>query len=124
MARSSDRRTHFDKVLGQLVSIRGVTSALLVDPDGLVVHMRKDFDLDADAVAPSVQIMLGAATTMGERTSHGNTNLVLAEATSGMSVVAPLSNDFTLAVITDNDAMLGAVRFEVKEAVGALNKAF
>ncbi len=119
-----DRTTQMDKILAQLTALKGVTSSALIDPDGLVIHARKDFDIDIEALAPSVQIAFGAATRVSAQSDGGQTRLLLAENQAGLNVMAPLSNNFMLAVIADTDAMLGAVRYEVKEAVTALNKLF
>lgn len=50
-----------DKQLVTLTAIRGVTAAAIVDNDGLVTHIRRDFEVDADALGAVVQIVFGAA---------------------------------------------------------------
>ncbi len=41
-----------------------------------------------------------------------------------MILLAPLTRGFVLAVVTDKSAMLGAVRFELKETLPHLNGLF
>jgi predicted regulator of Ras-like GTPase activity (Roadblock/LC7/MglB family) len=56
--------------------------------------------------------------------SQGLTHLVLVENKDGIVILAPLSKGFILALVGDNTAMLGAVRFEVKQTVPELNQLF
>ena len=105
-----------DKQLVTLTAIRGVTAAAIVDNDGLVTHIRRDFEVDADA--------LGAARRAAENVGQGMSKLVIAENNSGVVLLAPLANEFLLAVVADGSAMLGSVRFEVKQSVPVLNELF
>jgi hypothetical protein len=45
----ADRNERIDKALHGLVSQRGVTTAAIVDADGFVTHIRRDFEVDTDA---------------------------------------------------------------------------
>lgn len=113
-----------DKQLVTLTAIRGVTAAAIVDNDGLVTHIRRDFEVDADALGAAVQIVFGAARRAAENVGQGMSKLVIAENNSGVVLLAPLANEFLLAVVADGSAMLGSVRFEVKQSVPVLNELF
>lgn len=113
-----------DKQLVTLTSIRGVTAAAIVDNDGLVTHIRRDFEVDADALGAAVQIVFGAARRAAENVNQGMSKLVIAENNNGVIMLAPLSNEFLLAVVADGSAMLGSVRFEVKQTIPVLNELF
>ncbi len=113
-----------DKQLVTLTAIRGVTAAAIVDNDGLVTHIRRDFEVDADALGAAVQIVFGAARRAAENVNQGMSRLVIAENNNGVVVLAPLANEFLLAVIADGSAMLGSVRFEVKQTIPVLNEFF
>lgn len=119
-----ERSRKLDEILVSLNGLRGVTTAAVVDQDGFVTHIRRDFDVDADALGAAVQIMHTAAHRAAEQVSQGSTKLLLSENQHGMVLLAPLSRGFVLALVADESAMLGAVRFEVRETIPSLNELF
>src|SRR5262249_12595907 len=104
--------------------LRGVIAAAIIDGDGLVTHVRRDFDIDTDALGVAVQIAFGAARRASEHVAQGATQLVLVENLDGLVMLAPLRNGFILALVGDTSSLLGAVRFEVKQTVPELNQLF
>lgn len=119
-----DRSSKVDKILGSVTALRGVTAAAIIDPDGLVTHVRRDFEINTDALGAAVQIAFGSARRASEHVAQGATNMLLVENKDGLVMLAPLSKGFILALVGDNSAMLGAVRFEVKQTVPELNQLF
>ena len=119
-----DRSHRVDKVLGTITALRGVTAAAVIDSDGLVTHVRRDFEINTDALGAAVQIAFGSARRASDHVSQGATNMVLVENKDGLVMLAPLSKGFILALVGDNSAMFGAVRFEVKQTVPELNQIF
>jgi hypothetical protein len=120
----NERATQIDRVLSNLTSLRGVTAAAIVDADGFVTHVRRDFDIDTDALGAAIQLVYGAARRAAEYVSQGGAKLVLSENESGIMLLAPLAKGFTLALAADASARLGAVRFELKETIPHLNQFF
>ena len=121
---SADRTSRVEKVLSSVTALRGITAAAIIDSDGFVTHVRRDFDINTDALGAAVQIAFGSARRASEHVSQGATHLVLVENKDGLVMLAPLSKGFILALIGDSSAMLGAVRFEVKQTIPELNQLF
>jgi uncharacterized protein len=121
---TQERSAKVDKILGSVTGLRGVTAAAIIDSDGLVTHVRRDFEINTDALGAAVQIAFGSARRASEHVSQGSTNMVLVENKDGLVMLAPLSKGFVLALVGDQSAMLGAVRFEVKQTVPELNQLF
>ena len=121
---TADRTSRVEKVLGSVTALRGVTAAAIIDSDGFVTHVRRDFDINTDALGAAVQIAFGSARRASEHVSQGATSLVLVENKDGLVMLAPLSKGFILALVGDSSAMLGAVRFEVKQTIPELNQLF
>src|SRR3954447_3406142 len=119
-----DRSHKVDKILGSVTALRGVTAAAIIDSDGLVTHVRRDFEINTDALGAAVQIAFGSARRASEHVSQGQTNMVLVENKEGLVMLAPLHKGFILALVGDSSAMLGAVRFEMKQTVPELNLLF
>ena len=121
---TADRTSQVEKVLRSVTALRGVTAAAIIDSDGFVTHVRRDFDINTDALGAAVQIAFGSARRASEHVSQGATHLVLVENKDGLVMLAPLSKGFILALVGDSSAMLGAVRFEVKQTIPELNQLF
>ena len=119
-----ERSSRIDKLLAAITALRGVTAAAVIDGDGFVTHVRRDFEIDTDALGAAVQITFGSARRAAEHVSQGQTQLVLVENKDGLVMLAPLTKGFVLALVGDGSAMLGAVRFEVKQIVPELNQLF
>ena len=113
-----------DRLLVGLTSVRGVTAAAIIDADGFVTHIRRDFEIDADALGASVQIIFGAAGRAAKNIGQESTQLVISENKEGVMILAPLVRNFMLALTTDRNVMLGSVRFEVRETIPQLNQVF
>lgn len=120
----NERTRHIERLLSGLTSLRGVIAAAIVDNDGFVTHVRRDFEINTDALGAAVQIVFGAARKAAEHVKQGASSLVLTENKDGIVLLAPLSNGFILAVVADQSAMLGATRFELKETIPQLNQLF
>lgn len=120
----AQRNALIEKQLSGLMGLRGVTAAGLIDSDGFVTHMRRDFEIDTDAIGAAVQIVLGSARRAASNVDQGETDVVLIENKDGMIFLAPLVRGFVLSLMADRGAMLGAVRFEMRETIPELNRAF
>ena len=119
-----ERSHRLDKILAGVAAMRGVTAAAIIDSDGLVTHVRRDFEINVDALGAAVQIAFGSARRASDHVAQGQTNMVLVENKDGLVMLAPLARGFILALVADSSAMLGAVRFEVKQTVPELNQLF
>lgn len=119
-----ERSNQIDRLLATLTAMRGVTAAAVVDQDGFVTHVRRDFEINADALGAAVQITYGAAQRSAEHVGHHDAQLVMSENADGMILLAPIVRGFMLAIVADDNAMLGSVRFEVKETIPALGQLF
>jgi uncharacterized protein len=124
MLAMNDRSAKVERILATVAALRGVTAAAVIDSDGLVTHVRRDFEINTDALGAAVQIAFGSAKRASEHVAQGDTHLVLVENKDGLVMLAPLARGFVLALVGDSTAMLGAVRFEVKQTVPDLNQLF
>ena len=118
---TQNRSQQVDRVLTELTALKGVTAAAIVDADGLVTHIRRDFDINADALGAAVQVTFGAATRAAQHVGQDSARLVVSENRDGLVIFAPLASGFLLAIVADSSAMLGSIRFEVKEVLPTLS---
>ncbi len=119
-----DRSKQIDTVLAGLTAQRGVTAAAIVDSDGFVIQVRKDFEIDSDALGAGVQVVFASAARAAQQAGQGSSDLVLCENHDGLIMLVPLSNEFVLAVLADKTAMLGALRYEARMSIPDLNSIF
>ncbi|MBN2800743.1 MAG: roadblock/LC7 domain-containing protein [Deltaproteobacteria bacterium] len=124
MVSRAERNKLIEQNLVALTSLRGVTTAAIVDSDGFVTHIRRDFEVDTDALGAAVQVVLSASKQASGHVAQRDVRLILSENEDGIIILAPLTRDFALAVVTDKSAMLGAVRFEIRETIPELNALF
>lgn len=120
-ATRADRNEGIERILASLVTLRGVTTAALVDEDGLVTHIRRDFEMDADALGAASQVVFAAAKRACQQVRQEAVKLVISENTDGMVLLTPLNKSFILCLVTDTSGMLGTIRFEMRETVPELN---
>ena len=120
----AERNQHIERTLADLASQRGVTTAAIVDGDGFVTHIRRDFEVDADALGAAVQTMSTAATRAAEQAGQESNKLVLSEIKDGMVLMAPIARGFVLVIVGDSTAMLDTIRYEVRETVPELSSIF
>lgn len=120
----AERNQRIDSALANLVALRGVTTAAIVDSDGFVTHIRRDFEMDADALGAATQVVFAAAVQAAKQVSQGGTKLVLCENKDGLVLLAPLVRGFVLVLVADSSAMLGAVRYEIRESTPELDTLF
>ena len=113
-----------DAILRALMGLQGVTAAAIVDRDGLVTHIRRNFEVNTDALGASVQIVFGAAAKAAKHVNHHSANIVICENSDGYVLLAPIVSGFMLALVTESEALLGRVRFELKETIPAFKNLF
>lgn len=113
-----------DAILRNLMGIQGVSAAAIVDSDGLVTHIQRESDVNTDAIGASVQVVFGAASRAAQHVGHHSTNMVICENAEGFILSTPVEAGFMLALVTQRDALLGRVRFELKETIPVLKKLF
>jgi len=117
----SERGEGIDRVLTNLSSLRGVTTAALVDGDGLVTHIRRDFEVDVDALGAASQIMFTSGRRAAANMGQDEVKIIISENKNGIILMSPLNKAFILVLVTDTSGMLGTIRFEMRESIADLN---
>jgi predicted regulator of Ras-like GTPase activity (Roadblock/LC7/MglB family) len=116
-----NRSQQIDRILTDLMALKGVTAAAIVDADGFVTHIRRDFEINSDALGAAVQIVFGAAQKAAQHVEQNSASLVISENQSGLVIFAPLAGGFILSIVADSSAMLGSIRFEARGMLPALS---
>ena len=110
-------------LLGELVKIEGVTTAVVVGRDGFVIDGASAHGaLDADAIGAVISTGIGSAEVMGGELKLGAMSQSMFEYNEGIIVMSLAGPEAILAVVADIKANLGNVRYQVKKRLPEISK--
>lgn len=112
------------ELLSELVTVQGITSAVVVGRDGFVIDgIVEGGGMDADAVGAVISTGIGSSEVMGRELRVGEMTQSMFEFSAGLIVMALLGPDAILAVVADLNANLGNVRFQIKKRLQSIEAA-
>ncbi|MFH0823423.1 MAG: roadblock/LC7 domain-containing protein [Pseudomonadota bacterium] len=104
------------QLLGDLVSVEGINTAVVVGRDGFVIEGATNSGrMDVEAVGAVISAGIGSAEVIGRELNIGSMNQAMVEFSGGVVVMSFLGRDAILAVVADANANLGNVRYQVKK---------
>jgi predicted regulator of Ras-like GTPase activity (Roadblock/LC7/MglB family) len=109
-------------LLGELVKIEGVTTAVVVGRDGFVIDGAAHGALDAEAIGAVISTGIGSAEVMGGELKLGAMSQSMFEYKDGIIVMSLAGPEAILAVVADIKANLGNVRYQVKKRLPEISK--
>jgi predicted regulator of Ras-like GTPase activity (Roadblock/LC7/MglB family) len=114
------------ELLTSFTRIRGVSTALVVGQDGLVIQSVTapgQDGADADVLGAVASSGLLPARQIGEETERGNLLQSIYEYEKGVVVIEPLGQSAILVVVTDAAANLGLLRLQARKVHRDLEQA-
>ena len=115
-----------DELLTGFTRVRGVSSALIVGQDGLVlqsVTAPGAEETDADVLGAMASSGLVPAQEIGGETGRGRLLQGIYEFEKGVVVVEPIGQAAILVVVTTAAANLGLLRLQARKVHGDIEKA-
>ncbi len=110
-------------LLGELVKIDGVTTAVVVGRDGFVIDgASARGSVDTEAIGAVISTGIGSAEVMGGELKLGEMTQSMFEYNDGIIVMSLAGHDAILAVVADTKANLGNVRYQVKKRLPEIAK--
>jgi hypothetical protein len=104
------------QILGEFLSVEGVTTAVVVGRDGFVIESATSSGkMDIDALGAMASTGIGTSEAMGKELGKGELTQMLVELDKGPIIISPLSKDELIAIVADSTANLGRIRYEVKK---------
>jgi hypothetical protein len=104
------------QILGEFLSVEGVTTAVVVGRDGFVIESATSSGkMDIDALGAMASTGIGTSEAMGRELGKGELTQMLVELDKGPIIISPLSKDELIAIVADSTANLGRIRYEVKK---------
>lgn len=102
-------------ILKEFTAIDGVTATCIVGRDGFIIDSIAPAGVDTDMMAAIASTGLGSSEAMGKQLSKGSLIISMIEYEGGSVLLSPVGQDAFLAVITEEKANLGMIRFSTKK---------
>ena len=115
-----------DELLNGFTRVRGVSAALVVGPDGLVLQSATApgaDEVDADVLGAVASSGLVPAQEIGGETGRGRLLQGIYEYEKGVAVIEPIGQSAILVVVTSASANLGLLRLQARKVHADLEKA-
>lgn len=102
------------QILGEFLSVEGVSAAALVGRDGFVIEMaRKGNEPDIDAFGAASSHLVRFFDHEGSALRMGPSRTLLAEYGNGMLMIQSLTPDEFLAILADNALTVGNLTYSL-----------
>lgn len=109
-----------EDVLGDLLTIDGVSGAAIIGKDGEVIESASANSLDFHEIGFMVSTCLGSSEVIGGTLCLGELYDLTVELEKGPVYLAPLTTTEIIAVIADTPGTVGHVRCELRKNRGRL----
>lgn len=107
------------EVVAKFAQVDGVDVVAAVGTDGLTISAESR-TVDADDVAAIVPSLVRACTGLGEVSEHGDFNCAAVEFAGGVAVVANISPEAMIVVLTRPDTNIGPILYALRRYRSAL----
>lgn len=103
------------QILSEFLKLDGVSAAVVVGRDGFVIESAVSGKIDIEALGAMASTGMGTSEAMGMELGKGQLNQMLVELQEGPILLSPLSPDELIAIVADNGANIGRIRYELKK---------
>lgn len=107
-------------ILDGLLTVEGVTAALVVGRDGFVIEAVSTQGIEADSVGAIAASSMSASESMGEELKLGVMGSLLIEFELGPVAISPAGPEAILAVVGNQSVNLGRLRIEMRKIRAAV----
>ncbi|MDK2974751.1 MAG: uncharacterized protein PWP08_1122 [Methanofollis sp.] len=103
------------QILMEFLRLDGVTAAVVVGRDGFVIEDAISGEIDTDALGAMASTGMGTSEAMGAELGKGQLNQMFVELEKGPILLSPLSEDEMIAIVANDGANIGRIRYELKK---------
>ncbi|MGA2104225.1 MAG: roadblock/LC7 domain-containing protein [Methanoregula sp.] len=108
-------QTLLKPILNEFLKIDGVSAAVIAGTDGFVIESAVSGKFDIEALAAMASTGLGTSGAMGSSLEKGLLAQMLVELEKGPILLSPLSEDELIAIVADDTANIGRIRYDLKK---------
>ncbi|MDH7593021.1 MAG: roadblock/LC7 domain-containing protein [Methanomicrobiales archaeon] len=103
------------QILSEFLKLDGVSAAVVVGRDGFVIESAVSGKVDIEALGAMASTGVGTSEAMGTELGKGQLTQMLVELQEGPIILSPLSPDELIAIVANNGANIGRIRYELKK---------
>lgn len=112
------------ELLEDFVKVEGISTAVLVSWDGFVIEgAARQSSTTTEAVGAVISTGIGSSQVIGRELKIGEMQLGMIEFEGGTVVIRSLGSEAILAVVAENSANLGNIRYQLKKRAPDIEKA-
>jgi predicted regulator of Ras-like GTPase activity (Roadblock/LC7/MglB family) len=102
-------------VLRRLLNISGVVAVGIISRDGFVIDYSSKIEIDLEAIGAVIASGFGSSEVMGSELVLGYLNQCILEYDTNKILMASI-NDYILAVLTEGNAVVGQIRYNIQKS--------
>jgi len=106
--------------LSDLLDLRGVILTLIIARDGFIIESAMKSDIPLESLSAVASAGFGSSVVMGEEMNLSDLNQTIFEFDQGKIVLTALGDQSILAVVTNNNAIIGNIRHNMIKIVRRL----
>ena len=107
------------KILNTLLGLQGVSAIAVVGTDGFVIDSEMNAEIDIDMLGAVISTGFGSTEIMASELKLGKINQNIIECDEG-KILLSRCGDVILGVITNPDAAIGNIRYNIMKVISDL----
>jgi uncharacterized protein len=112
-----------EEILEKLTQINGITAALIIGKDGLIIEFKGNLQNDPDFIGATVaDFYTTAESIVVEKFTFGDLDKISIETSAGTYFLNAINNETFLVTIARENVNLGLMRLEIKTATENLRE--
>jgi predicted regulator of Ras-like GTPase activity (Roadblock/LC7/MglB family) len=129
MRRTEEERVGLREVLSQVLEIKGVTSAAVVNHEGLIVESVSDGKVDLGFASGLIASSLASSQVLAGLMGEGKLQQAMIEYDKGPILITPLqradeaASDYVAVVTLSSTAFLGRAKFQLRKLLPKVSEA-
>lgn len=115
------KKEQLDDVLSTLMQVGQIKACGIVSKEGLLINSRTPPDVDARIFSALCSTIMGAAEAASTQMNTGTVNQISVKTEKGTIVLVPAGEKAILNALTEPEAQLGLVLYEMDSIAGKVN---
>jgi predicted regulator of Ras-like GTPase activity (Roadblock/LC7/MglB family) len=116
------KKEELDDVLSALMQVGQLKASAIVSKEGLLINSRTPPDVDARIFSALCSTIMGAAEAASGQMTTGAVSQISVTTEKGTIVLIPAGQKAILTALTEPDAQLGLIFFEMESIAGDVNQ--
>ncbi|MCK9151714.1 roadblock/LC7 domain-containing protein [Methanobacterium alcaliphilum] len=116
------KKEELDDALSSLMQVGQIKASGIVSKEGLLINSRTPPDVDARIFSALCSTIMGAAEAASNQMTTGIVSQISVKTDKGTIVLIPAGQKAILNALTEPDAQLGLILFEMESIASRVNK--